>query len=68
MVAMAKRKNNTGRARDEGEVKFVGAELEPALISAIEKCMEKERRTKRAVITLALEEYLTRAGLWPPKR
>jgi len=59
-------KTATTRARDTGAVRLIGAEVDPALDDALERCAGLERRSKKAVITLALEEYLAKAGLWPP--
>jgi hypothetical protein len=67
MLAMAKKKTNGGRAREQGKVRFVGAEVDPRLDDAIEECALKERRSKKAIITLALEEYLAKHDLWPPQ-
>jgi hypothetical protein len=67
MLGMAKKKTNGGRAREHGKVRFVGAEIDPRLDDAIEECVSQERRTKKAIITLALEEYLAKHDLWPPQ-
>ena len=54
------------RARDEGKVVPYTVELTPDHAQALEACRIQERRTKKAVVLLALEEYLAKAGLWPP--
>jgi hypothetical protein len=54
------------RARDRGEVRPFTVELEAALGEALKACAERDRRTKKAVLVLALEKYLTEGGYWPP--
>jgi hypothetical protein len=69
MLDMVERKKNprkTGRARDRGEVRLVTIELDPRLDDAVEEFMVKDRRSKKVVITMALEEFLESKGLWPP--
>jgi L-lactate utilization protein LutC len=69
---MAKKKKEpvstatTGRARDLGIVKLLQAEVDPRLDKAVEECAAHERRKKKVVIIAALEEYLKKAGFWPP--
>lgn len=67
-VPMAKRrpKRPKGRARQRGETNLFAFELDPRLDAALEECAARERRTKKAVTTLALEDYLSARGLWPP--
>jgi hypothetical protein len=55
-----------GRARERGQTHVITTELPAGLDGQLEACCQKERRTKTAVVTLALEDYLTRAGFWPP--
>ena len=55
------------RARDRGEVAWIAAEVDPLLALTLKDCAKKERRTKTVIISVALEEYFTRAGLWPRK-
>src|SRR5262245_57002211 len=54
------------RARQKGLVKLVGAELAPALADALARCAREQRRTKKALLSLALEAYLQQGGYWPP--
>ena len=56
-----------GRARERGVTRLVTVELEVALDDALELARHAERRTRKAVITLAIEEYLKKSGFWPPK-
>jgi hypothetical protein len=66
MLSMAKRKK--GRARERGDTVTFTFEMTPAHADALEACRVRERRTKTTVLLLALEEYLQRAGLWPPQQ
>jgi hypothetical protein len=66
MQSMAKKKGPKGRARDRGTLVPVMFEIPPELHAALEACAERDFRTKRAVCTLALQDYLQRQGLWPP--
>jgi hypothetical protein len=59
-------KSKGGRAREQGKTRLLNVELETFLDDALEACRQKERRTKKAIVTLALEDYLARAGFWPP--
>jgi predicted transcriptional regulator len=63
---MSKKKAG-GRARDRGEVVLLTVELDPALDAALETFRQRELRTKKSVISLALQEYLASRGAWPPK-
>jgi hypothetical protein len=70
MLGMADRKKNRnkgGRARQRGEVRLINAEVDPRLDDAVEEFMIRDRRSKKVVITMALEEFLQKHGLWPPK-
>jgi len=49
---------NVGRARNRGLVSVVTTEYPRALDEAIEECALRERRTKRALLIRAVEEYL----------
>lgn len=40
--------------------------LNDAILRALDSLAERERRTKTVIIEMALEEYLAKAGLWPP--
>jgi hypothetical protein len=40
--------------------------VDPRLDDAIEEYMIRDRRSKRMVITIALEDFLAQKGLWPP--
>jgi hypothetical protein len=55
-----------GRARDRGETRPFTVELTPPLDDALEARAAKDMRTKKAVLVLALQEYLQRLGDWPP--
>ncbi len=53
------------RARDKGEVVAVGVEIDAELHAALEECVARTRRPRRAIIELALEAYLRTEGFWP---
>lgn len=40
----------------------------PAMRDAIDLLAERNRRLVTTEVIIALEEYLTKAGLWPPKK
>ena len=68
---MAKKRQNigktpAGRARERGETIPVTLEFRPELDAALERCMNAERRTKKAIVELALEAYLAERKFWPP--
>jgi metal-responsive CopG/Arc/MetJ family transcriptional regulator len=64
MQTMKKKK---GRARDRGEVVVVSVEMPRALNAALERFSEIDRRSKRAILIMALEAYLQEKGVWPPE-
>ncbi len=59
-------KKKPERARDRGVIRPVTVEIAPELDEALEACARRDRRTKKAVLTIAIEEYLSRQGMWPP--
>jgi hypothetical protein len=65
MACMTKRKPR-GRARERGETRPFTFEMDLPLDNALEACARQERRTKKAVLTFALEQYLAEQGFWPP--
>jgi predicted DNA-binding protein len=66
MVRMATQRRRTrqakGRARETGKTHVFMFELEPELDAALNAAAERERRTKRAILTIALERYLKESG------
>src|ERR1700722_19544459 len=54
----------TGRTPSTAVFARVSPELGKALDAYVESI--RPRTTNTAVVSLALEEYLTRAGFWPP--
>lgn len=69
MLAMAKKQPKTeapGRARERGEVSLLQVEISLLLDKAVEDCRHDERRTRKALVELALEAYLKQRGFWPP--
>jgi hypothetical protein len=58
-------KRNQGRARETGKTRLVTVELDVKLDDALEAFRQKDRRTKKAVIEMALEEYLAARKAWP---
>jgi hypothetical protein len=71
MPIMAEQKKNNrkpvGRARSRGEVRLLTLEVDPRLAEALENFAAQDRRSKRTVLTMALEEFLTQKGFWPPQ-
>lgn len=65
MRLMAKKKPATGRARERGLTVEVGTQVSREHFEALKACMADTRRTKRAVVELALEKYLGELGFWP---
>jgi hypothetical protein len=67
-MAQRRSRRPKGRARERGETHTFTLELDPRLDAALEECAYRERRTKKAVTTLALEAYIgqTHPDLWPP--
>ena len=69
MQYMGRRKDaekKDGRARELGSVVPINIELPPDIGNAIESYKERTGATKRWIVTRALEEFLAKAGLWPP--
>ena len=68
MLDMAKKrpKKPAGRARDRGETRLVTFELDVKLDDALEVFHQRDRRTKKAIVSMALEQFLERQGAWPP--
>jgi predicted transcriptional regulator len=67
MLTMNKdKKPRRVRGRDKGDVVPFGVELSPEHAAALDECSQRERRTKKAIVLLALEAYFVKAGLWPP--
>jgi predicted transcriptional regulator len=67
-ITMARKKpDRTGRARERGETVPFMFEMAPELAEALDECARAEMRTKRAVLTLALYDYLAARGLWPAR-
>lgn len=62
MIAMAKKKSKAIPRRG----KPLNVWLENDLREAVETARHRSRRKLRAEVSVALEEYLTRLGLWPP--
>lgn len=51
-----------GRARERGDTVTFTFEMTPAVNAALEACARAEDRTKKAILTRALQQYLTAAG------
>jgi hypothetical protein len=67
MLGMAKKKSQ-GRARQRGDTVPFTLELDPELDRALEACRDRDMRTKKAIVTIALQEYLAGQGLWPANK
>lgn len=55
-----------GRSRDAGDTVAFTLELAIPLKDALDGLSKKDRRSRRAIMEIALEEYLTKHGFWPP--
>lgn len=72
MPIMAKRKPKPGesskppRKPPQRSGKPLNVWLESELRDALDALLAKSRRSLTAEVSIALEEYLTRQGLWPP--
>lgn len=66
MLGMATRKDKGRKTPRKGEA--VNFWLDDALAAALNSYLDsvKPRSSKKAVLELALEEYLTKQGHWPP--
>jgi hypothetical protein len=56
----------TGRARDIGEAVPLNVELPLSLDDALDQYTEKEGRSKKWVVSRALEDFFRRVGVIPP--
>jgi hypothetical protein len=69
---MTKRKapEPKGRARDRGDVRILGTEIDAALADAFDDFIEtrRPRLTKRSALEWAIERFLTEQGAWPKKK
>ncbi len=54
------------RKGDRHKKRTVTMRLDERLMLQVKTLAEKNRRTTTMEVTIALEEYLTRAGFWPP--
>jgi hypothetical protein len=66
LASMASKKKPRGRSRERGRSVVFGFEMEPELDAALERFAKVDRRTKKTIVTMALEQFLERAGHWPP--
>ena len=66
MLGMAKKRKPTGRARQSGKTRLVTFEFPAALDEALERHARSDYRSKKAIVVLALQEYLARHAAWPP--
>lgn len=67
MDLMAKKKpSESPRIRKRPGKRQLTFEFPDALDDALESCAERDLRSKKAVMMLALQEYLAQQGLWPP--
>lgn len=60
MLVMAKKKPTSRKGKP------LGVWIDTALRDAIEAARKRNRRTLREEVSLALEQYLERLGVWPP--
>ncbi len=51
---------------DRGKARGLGVEVSLDHIDAVEAARKKTRLSKRAIVEMALEAWLTSQGLWPP--
>lgn len=68
MSVMAKRKRKTGPANRQGSSLTVWISTE--LKNALERYIDETRPhpTTRACVETALEDFLSKAGYWPPEK
>ncbi len=57
---MAEEKKPSGRSRKRGETRAFTLELPATLDDALECRAEQDRRSKKAVVVIALEQYLAK--------
>ena len=55
-----------GRSRETGGTVAFTLELSVPLKDTMSALAKRDRRTLRAIMEIALEEYLKSQGLWPP--
>jgi hypothetical protein len=71
MNVMTKRKpaKPKGRARDRGDTRLLGVEIDADLADALDTFIDarRPRLTKRSALEWAIEKLLTENGHWPPK-
>jgi hypothetical protein len=68
MIVMAKKKPiMKGRSRERGDTVTFTFEMTPELDRAFEALAKRDMRTKKAVLTMALQGVLKSQGLWPPQ-
>jgi hypothetical protein len=60
-----KKQPNRDRHREPREVLHLPRDLRDALVAYVRSVVPQT--TKSAVVRLAIEEYLARHGVWPPK-
>lgn len=65
MIAMAKKKR--GRPASGYNVP-IQIRVSPEIAAALELLISRSRRTRNVELTIAIEEYLTANGVWPPKK
>lgn len=69
MLTMVKKRSGGGkRGRPAGRkpTAVIYGRVAPELGAAFDELVRRTRRTVTAELTIALEEYLSRNGLWPP--
>ncbi len=54
------------RKADRHKKRSYTMRLEDRLMAQVKELAERNRRTATMEVTIALEEHLTKAGLWPP--
>lgn len=66
IVGMAKTRRKRpqvhGRARQTGKTRLINFEIDVQLDESLAAAAEREKRTKRAILTLALERYLQQSS------
>lgn len=68
MIVMAKKppKPVDNRARKTGLTRVITIEVSMQLEEVLQAFCKTDRRTRRAIIEISLEEFFTKRNLWPP--
>ena len=65
--AAGRAKAEAGNCGDRHKKRTVGMRLDEILTGQLKVLAERNRRTVTMEVTIAIEEYLSKNGLWPPR-